>query len=179
MNEYCRTKNGYTLRLATQSDAENYYEQNFNPLDKEVALLTGSKERFDKEEVVSFFLSGLERRDRRHFLIISPDNRIIGETVINEIDEKNKSANFRIAVFQAEERGKGIGFWATETTRDFAFDCLKLHRLSLDVFSFNVRAEKCYIKAGFKKEGVLRDALFVNGKYYDDILMSILSDERR
>lgn len=60
-----------------------------------------------------------------------------------------------------------------EVTRDFAFEELKLHRLELDVFSFNPRAEKTYLKAGFKREGVLRDAIIYDDKYADDILMSI------
>lgn len=44
-------------------------------------------------------------------------------------------------------------------TRDFAFEKLNLHRLELDVYSFNSRAEKAYLAAGFKREGVLRDAV--------------------
>ena len=39
-----------------------------------------------------------------------------------------------------------------ETTRDFAFEELKLHRLELDVYSFNPRAERVYQKAGFRRE---------------------------
>ena len=62
--------------------------------------------------------------------------------------------NFRIGISHSEERGKGIGTWATEVTRDFAFEKLKLHRLELEVYSFNPRAERAYLKAGFRKEGV-------------------------
>ncbi|MBN6090150.1 GNAT family N-acetyltransferase [Lactobacillus delbrueckii subsp. bulgaricus] len=54
-----------------------------------------------------------------------------------------------------------------------------MHRLELDVFSFNPRAEKAYLRAGFKREGVLRDAVFDRGKYADDILMAILEDDWR
>ena len=72
---------------------------------------------------------------------------------------------------------EGIGTWATEVTRDFAFEKLHLHRLELDVYSFNPRAEKVYLKAGFKREGILRDAVRDGEKYADDILMSMLEDE--
>lgn len=174
-----REKNGYIIRPATASDAENYFSQNYNPLDKEAARLTGCKENFTKEEVISFFLKSLEDESRYFFLIIAPDGRIIGESVINEIDMDLRRANFRVVIFHAEDRGQGIGTWAVETTRDFAFEVLKLHRLELDVFSFNQRAEKAYIKAGFKREGVLRDAVKDKDKYADDILMAILEDEWR
>ncbi len=107
MQNYCWTRNGYTIRLAQTSDAENYYLQNYNPLDKETAHLTGCKEYFSKDDVIFFFLKSIQDTDRYYFLIISPDNRIIGETVINEIDNQTKSANFRIGIFQSSEQGKG------------------------------------------------------------------------
>ncbi|MGN0335523.1 MAG: GNAT family N-acetyltransferase [Lachnospiraceae bacterium] len=172
-------KDGYIIRPALESDAENYYIQNYDPLDKEVARLTGCKETFTKEEVVSFFLKSLNDDDRYFFLIIAPDGRIIGENVINEIDWKLRCANFRIGIFHAEERGKGIGTWAIESARDFAFEELKLHRLELDVYSFNPHAEKAYLKVGFRREGILRDVVLDRGNYADDILMSILEDEWR
>jgi len=173
------TNQGFTLRPALAADAEMYFEQNFNLLDKEVARLTGCKENFTREEVVDFFLQCLEEEDRVDFLIIAPDGRIIGESVINEIDWETKSANFRIALFHSSECGHGIGSWAIRITRDFAFEHLKLHRLELDVFSFNPRAEKAYRAAGFQREGVLRDAIWTGTEYADDILMAILEDEWR
>lgn len=62
---------------------------------------------------------------------------------------------------------------------EFAFEEIKLHRLELDVFSFNLRAIRAYEKAGFKHEGVLRDAIKDGDHYADDILMAILEDEWR
>ena len=56
---------------------------------------------------------------------------------------------------------------------------LRVHRLTLDVYSFNPRAEKTYLKAGFKREGVLKDAVKDGDQYADDILMAILEDEWR
>lgn len=170
-------KDGYLVRFAEAEDVTNYYEQNYCPLDQEVARLTGCKDSFTKEEVTSFFKKSLEEKDRYFFLVIAPDGKIIGESVINEIDWDLRCANFRIGLYHTAERGKGIGTWVTEVTRDFAFEKLKLHRLELDVYSFNPRAERTYIKAGFKREGVLRDAVMDGNQYADDILMSILEDE--
>ena len=169
-------KDGYIIRLAKADDTDDYFNQNYCPLDKEVARLTGSKNEFTREEVTSF-ITKFPEESRYFFLIIAPDGKIIGESVINEIDWDLRCANFRIALFHPTAFGKGIGTWATEVTRDFAFEELKLHRLELDVYSFNSRAEKAYLKAGFKREGVLRDAVMDDDKYADVILMSILEDE--
>lgn len=177
--DYIWEKNGYVIRLAKAEDAEAYYEENFNPLDPEVSYLTGCKETFSKEEVLSCFHSFCKDENRSFFLIVSPDGRIVGESVINEIDWDLRNANFRIGIFHGTERGKGIGTWAVETARDFAFEALKLHRLELEVYSFNPRAEKAYRKAGFQREGVLRDAVLDKNRYADVILMSILEEEWR
>lgn len=72
---------------------------------------------------------------------------------------------------------KLIGTWVTEMTRDFAFEELKLQRLELDVYSFNPRAKKVYLKAGFKQEGILRDAVKNGDEYADDILMAMLKED--
>lgn len=170
-------KDGFVLRLAKIEDAEQYYEDNFNPLDAQIARLTGCKSEFSHDEVVGFFEKCVKSEERYDFLIISPEGKIIGESVINEIDSEVRSANFRIGLFHSTECGKGIGSWAICKTRDFAFEELQLHRLELDVFSYNTRAEKAYIKAGFKREGVLRDAIKDGDSYADDILMAILEEE--
>ncbi|MDO4312943.1 MAG: GNAT family protein [Eubacteriales bacterium] len=172
-------KDGYTMRLAVKEDAEAYYSCNFNPLDPEIVRLTGCKAEFTHDEVVDFFCRCIESKDRYDFVIAAPDGQIIGESVINEIDELTKSANFRIALFHEEGCGKGIGSWAIRQTMRFAFEEIGLHRLSLDVFSFNVRAIRAYEKAGFRREGVFRDAVRDGGRYADDILMSILETEWR
>lgn len=177
--DYTWEKDGYRMRPARAEDAENYFSQNYDPLDQEAARFTGCKERFTKEEVTAFFLKAIQEKDRYFFLILAPDGRIVGESVINEIDWDLRRANFRIALYAPADRGKGIGGWAIETTRDFAFEELRLHRLELDVYSFNTRAERAYLKAGFRREGVLRDAVRDGDGYADDILMAILEEEWR
>lgn len=173
------SKDGFLLRLARPEDAESYYSQNFCPMDQEVIRLTGSKESYTREEVVGFFHQCIQAEDRYDFLLIAKDGRIVGESVINEIDWEARSGNFRIVIFQPGVQGKGLGSWAVQVTRDFAFEELQLHRLSLDVFSFNERARKAYLAAGFREEGRLRDAVLDGKEYADDILMAILEEEWR
>lgn len=172
-------RDGFRLRLAAEEDAAAYYEQNYCPLDRETARLTGSKSSFTREEVLAFFRAAVRGQDQYLFLILSPGGKIIGESVINELDPELRCANFRIALFHPAEQGRGIGSWAIEATCDFAFSQLGLHRLSLDVYSFNPRAERAYRRAGFRREGVLRDAVRDGGRYADDILMAMLEDEWR
>ncbi|MGN1021046.1 MAG: GNAT family N-acetyltransferase [Aristaeellaceae bacterium] len=172
-------RDGYTLRPARHEDAEAYFRQNFSPLDGEVARLTGSRRDFTREEVVDFFHRCVDAEDRRDFLIIAPDGRIIGESVINEIDGDTRCANYRVAIFHSDCRGKGIGAWAIRHTVDYAFGTLRLHRLELDVFAFNPRALRAYERAGFRREGVRRQAIPNGDGWADDILMAMTEDDWR
>lgn len=165
-------KDGYTLRPFRAADAEAYCTALCG--DPEVDRLTGSRGEFTRGEVLAYFHRCLEADDRADFLITGPDGQILGESVINEIDWQTRCANFRIALFRSDSCGKGIGSWAVRMTRNFAFEALGLHRLELDVFSFNPRAIRAYEKAGFRREAVLDGSA-----YGDDILMAILEDEWR
>ena len=171
-------KDGFILRSIRAEDGEAYWEQGFG-VDSEVDRLTGSRSDFTREEVLAYFRNCLEAEDRADFLIIGPDGRILGESVVNEIDWKTRCGNFRIALFRSDICGRGIGSWAVRMTRDFAFERLGLHRLELDVFSFNPRAVRVYEKAGFRREGARREAVLDGASYGDDILMAILEDEWR
>ena len=167
----------YTLRSMQEEDFEAYYEAGFLHFDAEIARLTGSKASYTKEEVAAYFQRCLTDETRYDFLLVDEDDQILGESVINDWDKTLRSANFRICLFHADKLGQGIGSWAVCATRDFAFEELHLHRLSLDVFVFNPRAKRAYEKASFRVEGVLRDALWDEDHYADDILMSLLEDE--
>ena len=170
-------KDGYTLRSIRAEDAEAYCAA--LRMDPEVDRLTGSRSSFTRSEVLAYFHRCLEADDRADFLILDPEGRILGESVVNEIDWEVRCGNFRIALFGSDSCGKGIGSWAVGLTRDFAFEALGLHRLELDVFSFNPRAIRAYEKAGFRREGARREAVLDGAAYGDDILMAILEDEWR
>jgi len=58
-----------------------------------------------------------------------------------------------------------------------AFTRLALHRVALTVFEFNERAIRAYQKCGFVVEGRARQAIFRDGRFWDEIHMSILLEE--
>ncbi len=166
-----------SLRLIKSSDIPEYYKCAFETPDEEVQLYTGTT-HIPKEEEVREYVNRIVEDDSRYdFLIISSKGEIIGESVINEIDNYNNSAHFRIALFKSENCGQGIGAEAIQMTLQFGFKELNLHRIELEVFSFNERAYRAYYRAGFIEEGRRRDAIFINDKYYDVIIMGILHNE--
>lgn len=150
--------------------------------DEEGMRFTGTQASFTFEQVEAFCKKVSVADDRADYAITlkdDPESKYIGEVVLNEIDEENRSADFRIAMKGKAYFGKGYGSEATRLIVDYGFKTLKLHRIELEVFDFNPRAQHVYEKAGFMKEGIKRDVLFWEGKYQSAIVMSILEDEWR
>jgi hypothetical protein len=99
-------------------------------------------------------------------------SQCVGEVVLNEWNENNQSCNFRTVLGPAG-RNRGLGTEATRLIIGYGFERLGLHRISLEVYSFNPRARRVYEKVGFVAEGMLR----YNGDWVDATVMSILADE--
>jgi RimJ/RimL family protein N-acetyltransferase len=104
-------------------------------------------------------------------------DRLIGGTGLHQIDFKNRHAGFGIAIGDKEEWGKGYGTEATGLIVQHAFETLNLNRVWLHVYEHNERAIRVYMAVGFKKEGVLRQHDYREGRYWDTIIMAILREE--
>lgn len=148
--------------------------------DAEVTRLTGSHATFTADQVEAHLRAMMARDDRADWSIVrTADDRYVGEAVLNQFDPDNESANFRIWVGWPENRQRGYGTQATRLVVGYAFDTVGLHRVDLEVYSFNPRAQHVYEKAGFRVEGRKRDALRWDGQWYDAIVMSILATDPR
>ena len=104
--------------------------------------------------------------------------RCVGEVVLNDWSPANRSCGFR-TVLGPDGRGRGLGTEAVRMIVGYGFEELGLHRISLEVYSFNPRARRVYDKVGFVAEGVLRDALRYEEGWVDATVMSILDHEDR
>lgn len=165
------------LRPYQLEEAAMVYRATFEP---EVRKLTGTQVIFTFEQVQQFFQKSQGDSSRVDMVIVTQEGDVpVGEVVLNDINYNNRSANIRILIFAPENFSKGYGSEAMRLMLDYGFGQLNLHRVSLGVYNFNPRAIHVYEKLGFKREGVLRDALFHNHQYVDEIMMSILEDEFR
>ena len=70
-------------------------------------------------------------------------------------------------------RGRGVGRRLLEATVAKA-RCEGFKRIELDVYADNPRAIALYEKAGFVREGIVRDASLIDGVFRDAILMAIV-----
>ena len=83
--------------------------------------------------------------------------RPIGNVDLHEIDHRNRTAEFGIAIGEPDARGKGYGTEAAQLILDYAFTALGLHNVMLLVFAYNLAGIRAYSKAGFKEFGRRRE----------------------
>lgn len=147
--------------------------------DEETLRLTGTRAHFDVDAVARHLASVPSAPDRADWAIVdSATGEYLGEIVLNELEEADASMNFRIALLPGKP-GNGYGTEAATLVLDHAFGELGLHRVYLDVYSFNPRAQRSYEKVGFVVEGRQRHTLYWDGEWVDSILMSVLSTDPR
>ncbi len=131
-----------------------------------------------REEVERFF----------HLRVVGPDSlalavhvldtgRLIGTCAISQLDGDNGSAMYHITIGELDAWGHGYGTEATRLMLGHAFEGLGLHRISLSVFEFNQRAIRSYVSCGFSMEGRARESIWREGRWWDELTMSILAPE--
>jgi ribosomal-protein-alanine N-acetyltransferase len=99
---------------------------------------------------------------------------IIGYVQIMNINSVHGSADLGIRIGEERFRGQGFGKDALGLALNFCWNHLNLNRIQLTVFKHNQRALNAYKALGFKKEGVLRKAAFIDGERIDLIVMAAL-----
>lgn len=167
------------LKKLDKEHVEEYW-QGIDQCSIEATVFTGTRQVFGRSEIEGYLDDISSDRSRVDFAMFSKEsNHMIGEVAINDIDLNNSSANIRIAINKKDDFGKGYGSEAMALAMNYGFGMLNLHRIELEVLSFNVRAIHTYEKLGFKQEGVKRDGCFFNHRYYNLISMSILEEEFR
>ncbi len=105
------------------------------------------------------------------------DESYIGQMDMFEINWRTRVGKIGMVIGSGDKRGKGYGSEAMKLMLDYAFGVLGLERVELDVYTENVRAIRCYEKAGFIKEGTRRHATIVNGKYTDVLMMAVIQED--
>ena len=105
------------------------------------------------------------------------DKKLIGLFLLKNISMINRSAELAIFIGNTEYKGKGISKEIIRQGLNFGFNKLGLNRIDLKVLEGNNTAINLYKKLGFSEEGVLRQSVFKNGAFKDEIIMSILNTE--
>lgn len=150
--------------------------------DPEIARLARYQEApMRPEEIERFFAARVMGADALAMAIHERvTDRLVGTCALSQLDGDNGSALFHITIGEKDVWGRGYGTEATRLMLDHAIGTLGLHRVALFVFEFNERAIRAYQRCGFVLEGRSRESIWRDGRWWDELAMSVLeSDWRR
>jgi RimJ/RimL family protein N-acetyltransferase len=147
--------------------------------DAEVARLTRYQDGpMRPEEIERFFTARALGAESLSLAVhLRESDRLIGTCALSQLDSDNGSALYHITIGEKDVWGQGYGTEATRLMLDHAFGTLNLHRIGLSVFSFNERAIRSYRSCGFLIEGRAREAIWRDGRWWDEVSMSVLQGD--
>jgi [ribosomal protein S5]-alanine N-acetyltransferase len=162
------------LREITKEDAEGIFACFSN---ENVTRFYGQEtiERIKQaESFVDFFSNSYrEKRGIRWGIERREAKGIIGTIGFNAWSPKHKRAEIGYEIHPSHWRN-GYTAEALSTVISYGFEKLDLNRIGAVVFTENEASNKLLLKAGFQKEGILREYMYQDGKAYDTYVYSLL-----
>ena len=149
--------------------------------DPEIARLARYQEApMRPDEIERFFAARVVGDDALAMAIHElATDRLVGTCAFSQLDGDNGSALYHITIGEKDAWGRGYGTEATQLMLDHAFGTLGLHRIALFVFEFNERAIRAYRRCGFVIEGRARESIYRDGRWWDELAMSVLERDWR
>ncbi len=137
-------------------------------------MFTGQKPK-NSEQVFSDFKKQLQERNNVIFLVCDKKTKKpLGYAGLYEIHDTARKAESRILIGEKSFWGKGYGTETVELLTFYGFDRLNLNRIYLGYTADNKGSGRAYEKAGYKKEGLLKEDIYRNSRYYDSVRMALL-----
>ena len=147
--------------------------------DEEIQNMVGGHKYFvSAERERQWVNAAINSNDKLVLAICLLENdKYIGNVMLQDIDWINRSASVPILIGDKAEWNKGYATEARMLMLKFAFEERNLERICDYVLEDNVSSIKMHEKCGYKVEGILRNSVYKNGRYYNQILMSVLRNE--
>ncbi len=105
------------------------------------------------------------------------EGEAVGLVVVAQDRPEARSVELSLLIGEPARRGRGLGRDALRTALEACFGGWNLHRVGLRSEAGNRRAQRLYRRCGFRREGTLRQAAFLDGRYEDVVLFGLLAEE--
>jgi len=110
-------------------------------------------------------------------IVLKEGDRCIGNIALHRINWVFRSATSGTVIGEKECWGRGYGTEAKQLLLGYAFQELGLNRVTSHVFASNPRSLRCQLRCGYREEGRMRKAAFIQGEWVDVIVLGVLAEE--
>jgi len=103
-------------------------------------------------------------------------DELAGDASLWKVDPHNRSAHLGLSL-RPSFRGRGLGTDVVRALCRYGFEIRGLNRLQVETLADNQAMLRSATQAGFTREGVLRQAGWVNGEFVDEVILGQLASE--
>lgn len=102
------------------------------------------------------------------------ESGVVGHFIMRYLNGDNKILRFGWVIVDSTKRGQHIGQNMLKLGLKYAFDILKVDKVTLGVFENNISAYKCYLSTGFHKPSEIPDSYAdMNGEKWKVVELEI------
>jgi RimJ/RimL family protein N-acetyltransferase len=152
----------FLLELMTHEDVDPYMAV-IRPRDREGLLAEIERSQAEPEEFGRF--------------VIEVDGRPAGLMGFAVANRRSRIANLGSLAVHPEFRGRRLADQAARLFQRHLIYDLGYHRLQLEIYGFNERAQRHAERAGFVREGVRRKAYERHGEWVDGVIYGLVRED--
>ena len=156
----------FLLELVTHDDVEPYLAV-VRPKDREGILEEIERSQREPEEFGRLLIEVDEDGDWRRAGLMGYELR----------NRRSRIAHLGNLAVHPDFRGRHLADEAARLLQRYLFDELGLHRLELEIYGFNDRAQRHAERAGFIHEGTRRKAYWRNDEWVDGVMYGLVRED--
>jgi RimJ/RimL family protein N-acetyltransferase len=128
-------------------------------------------------DIERWYDSNLNNTTAKLFSVKTHEGEYIGNIELSAIDWRVGKCELGLILGEKNAWNQGYGTEAVNAAVDFAFKEMRLHRVSAKVLAYNPRAQRCFEKCGFVREGVERQGFYLQGEFHDVVMFGRLKTD--
>ena len=109
--------------------------------------------------------------------VVEVDGQAAGAMGFTRSNQRSRIADLGGLAIHPDFRGRRIADEAARMFQRHLLDELGFHRLQLEIYAFNERAQAHADRAGFTREGTRRKAYWRDGKWVDGVLFGLVAED--
>jgi RimJ/RimL family protein N-acetyltransferase len=131
----------------------------------------------DGDELLEEIARSEAEPDAFGVFVIEVDGAVAGTMRFERANRRSRIADLGGLAVHPDFRGRKVADEAARLFQRHLVEELGYHRLQMEIYGFNERAQRHAERAGFTREGVRRKAYWRNEEWVDGILYGLVADE--
>jgi RimJ/RimL family protein N-acetyltransferase len=144
--------------------------------DQEVEPFLAASRSRSAEEIGAEVERSLAEPEAYGRMVIEVDGERGGAVEYERVNVRSRIAQVGGLAVHPRHRGRGVADDAARQVQRHLFE-LGFHRLQMEIYGFNERAQRHAERAGWVQEGRRRNAYWRHGEWVDGVLYGLVADD--